>query len=183
MSIRLSSLAAMVAVALLGGLSAAAETVCGVETHQRYGETRAYFKDVWAGCSASGDCQMSASRIDKSQPVNISHELRFGLLRGGKQLSMALTAVSEMADVSKPMKLVYGTSVLDLSGAVETRDNVANTYHVADAAKADSAAREMIARSRLARWTFVSDRGDPVVAELPLGGAAKALEWISCMAR
>lgn len=180
---RVISLAAVGTLTALSSATALAETVCGVETHQRYGETRAYFRDVWAGCAGSGDCQMSASRIDKSQPVNISHELRFRLPKGGAQLAMELTAVSEMADISKPMKLVYGSSTLDLSGGVETRDNVVNTYHVVDAAKADVAAREMIARSRLARWYFVSDSGTPVVADLPLGGAAKALEWISCMSK
>lgn len=183
MSIRLISTTALAAATAFASSAAVAETVCGVETHQRYGETRAYFRDVWAGCSASGDCQISASRIDKSQPVNISHELRFRLTKGGELLSMELTAVTDMADISKPMRLAYGTSALDLAGGVETRDNVVNTYHVTDVAKADAAAREMIAKSRLARWSFVSDRGVSVVAELPLGGAAKALEWISCMAK
>ncbi len=183
MSIRLISLAAIAAATALGDAPAFAEAVCGVDTHQRYGETRAYFKDVWAGCTPNGSCQISASRIDKTQAVNISHELRFELARGGSQLSMALTAVTEMADISKPMKLVYGTSTLDLSGGVETRDRVVNTYHVTDPAKADASAREMIAKSRVARWSFVSDKGAPVEVDLPLGGTAKALEWISCMAK
>jgi hypothetical protein len=32
------------------------------------------------------------------------------------------------------------------------------------------------------KWLFWSAHGEEVTAELPVSGAAKALEWVACMA-
>jgi hypothetical protein len=174
-----------VMLATLAGLANApawAGDRCGVETHARYGETRAFFQDVWAGC-AGKICQISASDIDRMQAVNIAHELRFVLDPGTLTLGMQLTAVTEMANSAGPMKLVYGRETLNLTGLVETRDNVVNVYHLTDAALADSAARAMISRSNVAKWTFSTEAGAEKTAQMPLRGATKALEWVTCMAK
>ena len=162
---------------------AVAEPVCGAETHMRFGETRAYFQDVWAGCTPAGVCQLSASKIDKTQPVNISHEARFTLQSGTNLLGLTLMSVTDNVAIDKPMQFVYGKESASLTGAVETRDNVVNQYHVKDPALADTVARAAIAKTNVARWVFATEAGETKTVELPMRGAVKALDWITCMAK
>ncbi len=171
------------AFAILVAAPAVAEPVCGTETHIRYGETRAYFQDVWAGCTPTGECQLSASKIDKTQAVNISHEARFTLQAGTPLLGLKLMSVTDAVAIDKPMQLVYGKDSANLTGAVETRGNVVNEYHVKDPAQADTIARAAIAKTNVARWIFTTESGETKTVELPLRGAAKALDWITCMAK
>lgn len=172
--------------ALAAGVAATpawGEEQCGASVTHRYEETRATFGDMLAGCDKAGACYVSTSKVDKTLPANFSQQLRFLQPVGGGMLGMRLTAVQPMADLSESMNIVYGATVVDLAGAVETRDNVVNDYHVKDAAKADAMAREMAAKSRQVRWTYNSQMGGLVIVDLSLRGATKALEWTACMAK
>ena len=161
-----------------------AEEQCGIAVTHRYGETRAAFTDVLAGCDKDGACYVSASKIDKSLPANFSHQLRFLQAKGSDKLGLKLTAVEPMADLKGAMVLSYGSIKLDLGGALETRENVVNDYYVKDAAKADELARTLIAKTNKVRWLYQNEKGGAeVIADIPLRGATKALEWIQCMVK
>lgn len=168
---------------ILVAAPAVAEPLCGAQTHMRFGETRAFFQDVWAGCTAAGVCQLSASKIDKTQPVNISHEARFTLQRDTNLLGFMLMSVTDDVSIDKPMRFVYGKESASFTGAVETRDNVVNQYHVKDPAQADTVARAAIAKTNVARWIFMTEAGETKTVELPMRGAVNALDWITCMAK
>jgi hypothetical protein len=172
--------------AALAGVVAApafAEDQCGAKVTHRYSETRAAFSDVLAGCDKDGACYLSASKIDKSLPANFSHQLRILQPKGGGQLGLKLTAVEPMADLKGAMVLSYGSTKVDLGGALETRGNVVNDYYVKDGAKSDELARTLIDKARTVRWLYQDEKGAEVIADMPLRGASSALEWVQCMAK
>lgn len=172
--------------AVLAGAIAApalAEEQCGSPVTHRYGETRAAFTDVLAGCDKDAACYISASKIDKSLPANFSHQLRVLQAKGSDKLGLKLTAVQPDADIKGAMVLSYGSKKVDLGGQLETRENVINDFYVKDAAKADELARTLISKTNKVRWLYQDPKGAEVIADIPLRGATKALEWIQCMAK
>lgn len=169
---------AAIAAAAVGVAPASAEQICGVQTHTRYGETRAFFSDVWAGCKTDS-CQISASRIDKSLPVNISHEVRFKYEQG--QFGVSLTAVMDAVAIGEPTKLSWGKKTTDLTGFLETRDNVVNQFHVKDDALAEQIARDALAHAKMLKWSYVTRSGEAKTIAMPARGGDKALAWIECM--
>ena len=162
---------------------ASAEEICGSAVTHRYGETRSAFGSVLAGCDKAGACYVSASQVDKTLPANFRYQLRILQPAGGGKLGLKLTAVEPMADPMTAMQLSWGKTKVDLTGSYETRGNVVNDYFVKDADLADKTARAIAAKAKVVTWLFWSQHHDEVNAEIPVTGAAKALDWIACMAK
>lgn len=162
---------------------ALAEEKCGSKVTHKFGEIRATFGDMLAGCDKSGACYASTSKVDKSQAANFSQQLRFLQAPGGGKLGMRFTAVEPMAKVGATMDMQYSYTQVDLTREIETRGNVVNDYYLRDADKADRMAREMTAKSTQLRWSYTPEKGELVTVEFSLRGATKALAWIACMAK
>lgn len=163
---------------MCGAGLAAADTVCGASTHARYGETRAYFRDVLGACRPDGYCSAVVALTDDGG-AQYRQQLRIARPTAGAPYQVEFVAVSPSAkDDPAPMSLAFSRRTIDLAGAF-TRTQSTNEYRVTTQSMADDIVSNL-KRSRQARWTYQSVAG-PSTAAFPLNGLTAALTWIDCM--
>jgi hypothetical protein len=172
-------LAAAVAMTALATGTAAADTRCGATLHQRYGETRAYFRDVLGACRPDGYCSAVVALSDKDGAAYL-HQLRVARPLAGEPWQVEFVAVSPTpAEPATPMTLGFGRDTVVLNDAIANVPNVMNEYRVSSQAVADDLVARL-KRGRTATWTYRSVAG-PSSATFPLRGMTAALTWIDCM--
>lgn len=172
------------ACAVFGAGAAAAKEACGVKTHMRFGETRAYFQDVLAACVPDGECKMVSEVSSDAFASGYRHQLRMVFADSAAAPALSFIAVEPMADLGKPTSLRLGREQVDLSGKITAQNGVANEYGFTDPAIGAELADRLIYRARSAVWSFAADgTGAATSASFPLRGAARARAWITCMQR
>lgn len=172
-------LAATAAMTLLGVGAAWADVACNATTHARYGETRAYFRDVLGACRPDGYCSAVVALTDKDGAAYL-HQLRVARPTPGAPHQVELVAVSPMpAEPANPMSLAFGRDTVALGNAIALTPQSANEFQVTDQAVADDIVSRL-KRGRVATWTYQSVAGRSQ-AEFPLRGMTAALTWIDCM--
>lgn len=173
---------AVVFLASLAPIAAHAKTACGVQTHERFGETRAFFSDVLAACMPDGDCKLLSEVSDRTMPAGYKHQLRLTFEKAAPATRLSFVAVEPMADMSKPTSLQFGRDRIDLTGQIGAREGVMNEYGFTDSVLEASLVDRLIGRARSVVWTFAADgSGAKTFARFPLRGAARARAWIACM--
>lgn len=164
--------------AMCGAGEAAAEQVCGASVHARFGETRAYFRDVLGACRPDGYCSAVVALTDDGG-AQYRQQLRVARPAPGAPYQVEFVAVSPSpAGDGGPMSLTVGRRHTPLTGAIATTQSV-NEYRVTDQALADDIVSRVQA-ARGANWTYQSVAG-PSTAPFPLRGMTAALNWIECM--
>lgn len=172
-------LAAAVALTAMATGAASAETRCGATLHHRYGETRAYFKDVLGACRRDGYCSAVVAIRDKDGAAYL-HQLRVAQALAGAPWQVEFVAVSPTpAEPATPMSLAFGRDTVVLTDAIANAPNVTNEYRVTSQAVTDDIVARL-RRGRTATWTYRSVAG-PSTATFPLRGMTAALDWIACM--
>ncbi|KAF0183027.1 MAG: hypothetical protein IV086_02180 [Hyphomonadaceae bacterium] len=166
--------------AMCGAGEAAAEQVCGARVHARFGETRAYFRDVLGACRPDGYCSAVVALTDDGGAA-YRQQLRVARPASGAAYQVEFVAVSPMpAGDGQPMTLAFGREALGLTGSIDrSAPNAANEYRVTS----DTLAVDLVNRMKKARetrWTYTSVAG-VATAPFPLRGMTAALIWIDCM--
>jgi hypothetical protein len=172
--------AAAAAMAVFGAGEAAAEQICGASVHARFGETRAYFRDVLGACRPDGYCSAVVALADDGG-AQYRQQLRVARPTAGAAYQVEFVAVSPMpAADGQPMTLAFGRGTQSLTGAIDrSAPNAANEYRVtSEAVAADLVIR--MKKAREARWTYQSVAGASTAA-FPLRGMTAALNWMDCM--
>lgn len=173
-------MAALAAVASLMAASeaAAAETRCGAATHMRFGETRAYFRDVLGACRPDGYCSAVVALRDDGG-AQYRQQLRVARPTAGAPYQVEFVAVSPSPQGDgTPMAIAFGAQSITLSGKISQTQSV-NEYRVTDAGVSETVVI-LLRKSREARWTYQSNVG-PETATFPLRGMTAALKWIDCL--
>jgi hypothetical protein len=167
------------AVAMLGAGEAAAEQVCGASVHSRFGETRAYFRDVLGACRPDGYCSAVVALADDGGAA-YRQQLRVARPTPAAAYQVEFVAVSPMpAADPRPMSLAFAGRKIDLTDAIGLTPQSGNEYRLSNQDVADDVVARL-KRAREARWTYQSDAGAST-AIFPLRGMTAALIWIDCM--
>lgn len=157
---------------------AAAAQVCSATTHTRFGETRAYFRDVLGACRPDGYCSVVVALRDDGG-AQYRQQLRVARPTPGAPYSVEFVAVSPSPQGdATPMSIAVGGQTIPLNGKIAQAGAV-NEYAVSDAAVSETLVT-FLRKSREARWTYQSNAG-PSVAPFPLRGMTAALNWIDCV--
>ncbi|MDX2235767.1 MAG: hypothetical protein NW200_14805 [Hyphomonadaceae bacterium] len=171
-------LAATVAT-MMGAGAAAAETVCGAQTHQRFGETRAYFRDVLSACRPDGYCSAVMTVGAGEDGFTYRQQMRVARPTPGAPYQVEFVGVDPMpADDPGPMALSFAGTAFDFT-AHHARTESVNEYRVSDQAMSDAIVGQL-KKARTARWTYASASG-PATGAFALNGVTAALDWIDCM--
>ena len=175
---RVQALAAIAAavVTLMGSVAHAGEA-CGAETHERFGETRAYFTDSLAACRPDGYCSAVVTLPAREANGVMGNQLRIARPTSGAPYVLELTAVSEEAAATTKHVLRVGrrNHVLPLAEA-----GAVNAWAVSDQAKTDAIVADLKA-ARFAFWRFQQPNGANAQTRFPLRGLTAALAWVDCM--
>lgn len=173
-------LLALCAMAAAFGTQAQAEERCGAELHTRFGETRAYFRDVLAACRQDGYCSAVVALPDRSGAgAAWTAQLRIARPLAGEPYQVEVAATTPMpASSPLPMTLAFARTQHALAAA-DFQSTSTNEYRLADQATADAVVQSA-KRARSLRWTYQSEVG-PATATFPLNGMTAALTWIDCM--
>lgn len=172
-------LAAAVALTAMATGAATAETRCGATLHQRYGETRAYFRDVLGACRPDGYCSAVVAIKDKDGAAYLQ-QLRVAQPLAGEPWQVEFVAVSPTpAEPATPMSLRFGRDTVVLTDAISNVPNVMNEYRVSSQPVTDDIIARL-KRGSTVDWTYRSVAG-PSTATFPLRGMTAALDWIGCM--
>jgi hypothetical protein len=159
--------------------AAAAETTCGAAIHNRFGETRAYFRDVLAACRQDNYCSAVVALPDPSHQAAYAAQLRVARPHPAVDYQVEFVATTPMpAGGGAPMSLSIGADTVDLASAA-LNANSGNEFRVGDQGVADDIVNRLKA-GRTARWTYQGENG-PASATFPLRGMTAALSWIDCM--
>ena len=159
------------------GAASCAEQICGASVHSRFGETRAYFRDVLTACRPDNYCS-AVIALATDGGAAYRQQLRIARPAPDAPYVVELVGVDPMpAGDGAPMSLQFGATKIDLVSAPTSPGT--NEFRVSDHAMAD----DLVARMRLgrvARWTYQTAAG-PAQAEFPLNGVKAALDWLDCM--
>jgi hypothetical protein len=167
------------AAALVAG-QASADQICGADVHSRFGETRAYFRDVLAACRPDGYCSAVVALADPSHSVAFLQQLRVARARAGANYVVSLDAVVPMpAEAGVPMGLKFGARSLNISQSAPLAANSGNEFEIADTAIANDIVTRL-KRVRSVTWTY-QGTGGRAQARFPLRGMTDALSWVDCM--
>lgn len=171
--------AAAALMTIAGASAAAAETTCGATVHNRFGETRAYFRDVLAACRQDNYCSAVVALPDPSHQGAYAAQLRVARGNPAVDYQVEFVATTPMpAGAGAPMSLTIGADTVDLVSAA-LNANSANEFRVSDQAVTDDVVNRLKA-GRAARWTYQAENG-PASATFPLRGMTAALAWIECI--
>lgn len=173
-------MAALAAVATLSAAGeAAAEIKCGAATHMRFGETRAYFRDVLGACRPDGYCSAVVALRDDGG-AQYRQQLRVARPAAGAPYQVEFVAVSPSPQGDgTPMSVAVGRRTITLSGKI-SQTQAANEYRVTDAGVSEALVT-LFRKSRETRWTYQSNVG-PETAAFSLRGMTAALTWIDRLA-
>jgi hypothetical protein len=171
-------IATLLALSSAGG--AQAGQICNSATHEKYGETRAFFKDVAAGCDANLRCYVVSHVPDKGQGYQYLQQMRLQRTAPGAPLDLQFVSVDPMANASLRFALSVDDKAWSLSPSFALTANSANEYRVTDQVLTDVLA-ERIRNGRRATWLYMSDEGAPHAARFGLRGANDAMAWMACM--
>lgn len=176
--------AALAALILLAPWSAAAaQEICGAKTHQRFGETRAYFRDVLAACRPDGFCSAVSAIADPAGQAAYRAQLRIARPQAGAPHQVEFTAVDPMPTVGPlgSITLRIGRAAFDFGDRDLEESGAVNSWTVADQAAADA----IVAAARTGRWASMgylmdSDKETIATVRFSLRGMTAALAWIDC---
>ncbi len=167
------------AAAVLTAAPAAAETVCSAPTHERFGETRAFFGDVLAACRPTGYCSIVIVRDVDEGGYTYGQQVRIARPSPGAPYQVELVAASPMpADPVTPAQLTFALTDYKLDTRFSSAEGLGvNEYRIGgDVAPIV----DDFKRGKVAKWTYQTEAG-PHTASFPLNGVTAGLRWIDCM--
>jgi len=166
------------ALAMFGAGVASAEVRCGASTHERFGEKRAYFRDVLGACRPDGYCSAVVALTDDGG-AQYRQQLRVARTVAGAPYQVEFVAVSPMPTPEPtPTSLAFGQRTIDLGSALAQTQSM-NEFRVSAQNLTDDIVANLKA-ARQAQWTYQSVAG-PSTAVFPLNGMTAVLAWIDCM--
>jgi hypothetical protein len=164
---------------VLGAGEAAADQVCGASVHSRFGETRAYFRDVLGACRPDGYCSAVVALTDDGGAA-YRQQLRVARPTPAAAYQVEFVAVSPMPAADPgPMSLAFAGRTINLADAIGPTPQSSNEYRLSSEDMADDVVARL-KRAREVRWTYRSVAGAST-ATFPLRGMTAALAWIDCM--
>lgn len=171
-------------IALLIGITFAtfninAKQICNAKIHQRFGETRSWFKDVLGTCRPNGYCSIVIILTDKQgDGYTYFQQLRIARPHYNAPYQVELVAADPLPKASghKMLLTVNGTTFDLTNWHIQTDSS--NEFRISKQAIANQIVMTM-KQAKTAQWTYESVHGS-ITITFPLRGLNAALRWIDC---
>lgn len=170
--------AAVAVAVILVSSPALAQSACGAKTHERYGETRAYFTDVLATCRPDRSCAAVVALKAPNENWVMGNTLRILREAPNARYQIEFIATDPAPVDASKTTLNFARRRHGLPFGL-TEPNGSNSWRVNDQAVVDAIVAD-VKNARVARWTFPTADGQDTT-EFPLRGMTAALKWIDCM--
>lgn len=170
----------MSVVAATWSAAAEAESFCGAEIVNKFGEQRAYFADALGACSAQNGCSVvlqTPSQIGAA----FGHRLRIAVARNG-HTAVTLAAVEPMpATEPSGMALEFANVNFRFPSPDMWKSVAANEFQLTDGAT-NAALKYLMSGGRYLTWHYpqLDGRGNATVT-FSMRGVTAALQWAECM--
>ena len=177
---RFTGLVAAIAAGFLGVQSAGAAEICKAKTFEKYDETRAFFRDVIAGCDKDRNCYAATHVADNGQGYAYRQQLRVRRNLGAPTYRLFFVGVDPMPAPKGQFAISVDDKAWTLAADTALTPQSGNEFELYDLKLADM----MVARLRMgkeAAWLYPSDKGGTYVARFGVRGMNDALKWVACM--
>ena len=113
---RINTLIAVFALSVLGAGAANAAEICNARTFQKYGETRAFFQDVIAGCDKDKNCYAATHVADNGQGYAYRQQIRVRRNAGEPTNRLFFVGVDPMPAAKGQFSISVDDKFFDIGG-------------------------------------------------------------------
>jgi len=173
-------LIAALAAGVLSAQNADAAVICKAKTFQKYGETRAFFQDVIAGCDKAKNCYAATHVADNGQGYAYRQQIRVRRNFGEPTNRLFFVGVDPMPAAKGQFSISVDDRAWTLSAETALTPQSGNEFELFDLKVADKMVA-MIRGGKEAAWLYPTDSGGAYVARFGVRGMNSALKWVACM--
>ena len=174
-----ASIAALGLVAL-SAQGAGAAQICKAKTFQKYGETRAFFHDVIAGCDKAKNCYAATHVADTGQGYAYRQQIRVRRNFGEPTNRLFFVGVDPMPAAKGDFAISVDDRAWTLSAETALTPQSGNEFELYDLKVADRMVA-MIRGGKDMAWRYPTETGGAYVARFGVRGMNAALKWTTCM--
>ena len=177
---RISTLITALVVSVLSAGAANASEICKAKTFQKYGETRAFFQDVIAGCDTNKNCYAATHVADNGQGYAYRQQIRVRRNFGEPTNRLFFVGVDPMPASKGQFSISVDDQAWTLSAETALTPQSGNEFELYDLKVADRMVA-MIRGGKEVSWLYPTETGGTHVARFGVRGMNAALKWTACM--
>ena len=176
----MKTLVAALAIGALGAGAVNAAVICKATTFQKYGETRAFFQDVIAGCDKAKNCYAATHVADNGQGYAYRQQIRVRRNYGEPIYRLFFVGVDPMPAAKGQFSISVDDKAWTLSAETALTPQSGNEFELYDLKVADRMVA-MIRGGKEVAWLYPTENGGAHVARFGVRGMNNALKWVACM--
>jgi hypothetical protein len=177
---RIDKLIVTLAMSVLGAGAVNAAEICKAKTFQKYGETRAFFQDVIAGCDKAKNCYAATHVADNGQGYAYRQQIRVRRNAGEPTNRLFFVGVDPMPAAKGQFSISVDDKAWTLSTETALTPQSGNEFELFDLKVADQMVA-MIRGGKEVAWLYPTENGGAHVARFGVRGMNDALKWTTCM--
>lgn len=177
---RISTLFTALVLCVLSAGTANATEICKAKTFQKYGETRAFFQDVIAGCDKDRNCYAATHVADNGQGYAYRQQIRVRRNFGEPTNRLFFVGVDPMPAPQGQFSIGLDDKAWTLSTETALTPQSGNEFELFDLKVADRMVA-MIRGGKEVSWLYPTEKGGTHVARFGVRGMNDALKWTTCM--